>query len=188
MASDNNIKSVVLQDAQTKEEVYLSALTKFKLAGWENFQDSLYTEANRLVVADNTAVKVEFTQPVEFPNFNQQPTIGNRNYPIWDFDNQRIQSYTENNECVGTMRLQYVVEAATAATGVAMETALTIPNYLTIYRRTVPIVKGTAPQRIVETVEFYYDQNTIDNGIEVYLRPIGDNVSIYNISMFIRNW
>lgn len=185
---DNNIKTIIITDPQTKRQVYTSSLTNFRLAGWENFQDSLYTSTNKRTILDGVDTKVEFNQPVLFPRFEKQPRIGNKLYPIYDFDEQKIVSYPENDLDNCYVRFQIVVEALTAATGVGIECSLVIPNYLTIYKESETLIKGTAAQRISFKLPFYYDQNTIDNGVEIWIKPIGDDIRVYDATMYVKNW
>ncbi|APC44416.1 hypothetical protein [Pseudoalteromonas phage PH357] len=175
-------------DRQTKRQVYASSLTEFSLAGWVNFQDSQYTPSNKLTISDGVASKLTYEQPVLFPQFDREPQIGSTKYPIWDFTDQKIISYPENNLGNCSARVQFVVEAITSAAGVAVEIALVVPNFLTIFRETKPIVKGTDPQRLTFNLPFFYDQNTIDNGVEIYLTPLGDNIRLYNSSIQLKNW
>lgn len=186
--SNRNTFTNKLLDRQTGRGVSTTALTNFALAGWVNFQDSEYTTSNKLTLPQDTPIKVTFTQPTLFSNFEREPQIGATKYPMWDFDNSKFISYEENLFGCNTTRIQVVAEAATASTGVAIEISLVIPTSLTIYRVSKPIVKGTSPQRIIDTMEFFYDQNTIDNGCEIYLTAIGDDIDVYNISMFTKNW
>lgn len=185
---DNYFKTLTIADSQTGRQVKATALANFSLAGWVNFQDSQYDGTNKLRLTQNTPTKVTFTQPLLFSNFEREPQIGITKYPIWDITNNKFISYEENLFGNNSTRLQFVAEAVTAATGVAVEVSLFIPTYLTIYRESKPLVKGTDPQRIVDNIGFYYDQNTIDNGCEIYLTAVGDDVDIYNINLYTKNW
>ena len=94
---DNNIKTTVIQDSQTGRQVHTTALTNFSLAGWENFQDPIYTSSNKLLLTDGVPTKLTFSTPVLFGNFTRQPQIGATKYPIWDFVDNKFLSYKENN-------------------------------------------------------------------------------------------
>lgn len=185
---DNNIKTITITDPQTKRQVHTSALTNFRLAGWENFQDSLYTESNKRTIPESVDTKIEFNQPVLFSQFDKQPRIGSKLYPIYDFTEQKIVSYPENDLDNCYVRFQVVVEAQTNATGVGVECSLVIPNYLTIYKESASLIKGTNAQRISFKLPFYYDQNTIDNGVEIWIKPIGDDIQVYDATMYVKNW
>lgn len=188
MSNNPDLLNNRLVDNQTGREVYCTSLTNFALAGWVNFQDSQYDATTKLRLVQDTPTKLTFTQPFLFSNFEREPQIGNVKYPIWDLVNNKYLSYDENLYGNNHTRLQFVSEAVTAATGVAIEVSLFIPTYLTIYRETKPLLKGTAPQRIVDNIDFYYDQNTIDNGCEIYLTAVGDDIDIYNINLYTKNW
>lgn len=186
--SRKNIITNRLLDQQTGRQVHTTALTNFSLAGWENFQDPIYTSSNKLLLTDGVPTKLTFSTPVLFGNFTRQPQIGATKYPIWDFVDNKFLSYKENNNGNNSSRLQFVAEAQTAGTGVAIEISLFIPTYLTIYRESKPLVKGTNPQRVTDNIEFYYDDNTLQNGCEIYVTAIGDNVEIYNINLYAKNF
>ena len=185
---DNNIKTVVISDSQTGRSVHTTALSNFELAGWENFQDGLYTPSDKLTLAQNVPTKLTFNEPLLFTNFTRQPQIGVTKYPIWDMNDQMIRSYPQNNNGGCSARIQFVAEPASSATGVSIEVSLTIPTFLTIYRESKPLVKGTAHQRISDILEFFFDQNSTDNGIEVYLTALGDDIDIYNANIYLKNW
>ena len=175
-------------DRQTKRQVYASSLTEFSLAGWEAFQSPTHTEVSPLLLVQDVPTKITFGTPVLFGRFEHQPQIGSAKFPIWDFSDQKFLSYHENIYGSNTTRLQFVAEAITAASGVSVEVSLSVPTYLTIYRVSKPLVKGTNPQRVVDTVEFYYDEFTRDNGCEIYLTAKGDNINIYDINLYTKNW
>ncbi len=188
MSTNTNLLNNKVIDNQTGRSVHATALSNFELAGWENFQDSLYTPLNKLTLLEDVAQKVTFNTPLLFTNFERQPQIGVTKYPIWDTTFQRVNSYKENIFGNCSIRLQFVAEATSNSNGVAIEVSLTIPNYLTIYRDAKPLVKGKTPQRVVNNIDFYLDQNSIDNGVEIYLTAVGDDVNIYNQSIYLKNF
>ena len=175
-------------DRQTKREIYSSSLTQFSLAGWEEFQDGLYTPDNKLSLLEGVSQKITFNTPLISPKFDRRPVVGKQTFPIWDFENNKILSYEENKDCCCSIRLQLTAEPVTNATGVALALSLVIPNVTTFYIDTKPLLRGNIAQSIDFTVPFYFDQATIENGIELYVESIGDDVDIYNQRIFIRNW
>lgn len=186
--SRNHIKATSIIDTQTGGEVFTSALRQFQLAGWENFQDSQYTQGSPLLLLDGVSQKVTFTAPLIFPNFERQPRRGSTLYPLYDFTGQKIITYDENNLCNYALRLQLTCQPTTAPQGMALEASLEIPSVVTIYRHAQPLSKGTDPQRMVYSVDFFADERTRDEGVEVWLTALGTSMNVSEFNIYVRSF
>ena len=171
MAIDNHFKTVALQDAQTKRVVYTSALTNLSLAGSMAFQHPDHTTVSPLVLSDGVETRLTFPTRdlVTFSMFEHEPRIGSALYPIWDFDNSVVRSYPENRFNDYKIRLQCTARSVTSGTGHSLESILRIPSDIAIQRRVYTMVKGVNPQRADLNLEFYVDEVSETDGLEIYL-------------------
>lgn len=184
MASDNNIKTVSLTDPQTKQEVFTSSLVKMEGAGYHGFQDTQYNGSNKLTITQDTQTKLTFTNPSFVKEY--LPQIGSTQYPLYDFAGQRIISYPEFENTLFRVRLQFVCETVTAASGSGVRMSIYTPEGLfSIDRNTSPLLKSAnEPQRIREVFTFYSDSLT-DQGLEVNITPINTDIRVYNANLLI---
>ena len=190
MARTNHPKIVSIIDTKTKKEIFTSSLGNLSLAGWEAFQDPTYTTINPLGLVEGVETRIIFPaeNTMTFPQFTRRPVKGAKVYPLWDFDNNVFVSYKDNRLNVYDVRLQFSARTSTAATGVAVESIIRIPNGISILRESEPLNKGTQSQRVSYRLSFYVDETTEVDGLELYLEAIGADVDIYNINLLIKSW
>lgn len=84
MSNNPDLLNNRVVDNQTGRQVQATALTNFALAGWVNFQDSVYDGTNKLRLVENTPTKVTFTPPLysQTLNVNLRLVILNTLYGI----------------------------------------------------------------------------------------------------------
>jgi len=184
MATDNTIKPVAIIDPQTKREVYTSSLTNMRGSGFYGFQDTQYTGANKLLVAEDIQTKLTFTSPTFVKD--KRPQIGNTFYDMYDFTSQTIMTYPEFEDGIYRVRLQFVAENTTGASGQGVRVSLYSPSQgFSLDRNTIALVKGAGePQRVREVFTFYSDSLT-DDGLEIRITPLNGDVRIYNANLLI---
>ena len=184
MASDNNIKTVSITDPQTKREVYTSSLTNMRGSGFYGFQDTQYIGANKLLISEDNQTKLTFTNPSFVKD--KRPQIGNTFYDMYDFTQQTIVTYPEFEDGIYRVRLQFVAENVTAASGQGIRVSLYSPSGgFSLDRNTVALIKGSGvPQRVREVFTFYSDTLT-DSGLEVRITPLNGDVRVYNANLLI---
>jgi len=184
MASDNNIKTVSITDPQTKREVYTSSLTNMRGSGFYGFQDTQYTGTNKLLIAEDTQTKLTFTNP-SFVKDNL-PQVGSTFYDMYNFDQQTIITHPEFENGIYRVRLQFVAENTTGASGQGIRVSLYSPSEgYSLDRNTVALIKGAGvPQRVREVFTFYSDSLT-DEGLEVRITPLNGDIRVYNANLLI---
>lgn len=189
MSKQNHPEIVSLRDAQTGREVFASSLGQFALAGSEAFQHPTHLTDAPLTILQDVETRITFpTAGLTFPFFDRQPQIGSTAYPLWDFTNSVFRSYPANRGGNYAVRFQFSARAASAATGVACEAVVRIPNSISIIREVDTLNKGTQGQRVNFELNFYVDQGTELDGLELYVQALGDDIEIYNVNMYIRSY
>lgn len=188
MPTHPNIHNTFIHDNQTKKTVAASSLTTLRLAGWTNFQDTIYSQASPLTIPVGAETRVVFDRNnLDYLKEESLPQIGSTKYQLWDFDNDVFKSYKENRDTIYDVRFQMTARSTTATTGVALESIVRIPNSIAILRESETLAKGSQWQRVRFRVLFYVEEANIEDGLELYLEPFAADIEAYNFNLLIQS-
>lgn len=174
-------------DLVTKKPIWTSSLATLSNAGWQSFQDTVYTEAAPLVLSEGVEQRITFDINRLSFEASQKPRIGNTFYDLWDFNSDKILAHKHSEGTQYKVRLQAIGKASTATAGVGCEAIVRLPNDIAIVRKMYPMLKGNQNQRLYWDLQFYITQDDIANGFELYFESFREDVSLWGINILIKS-
>ena len=163
-----------LREAYTIEDFASYFTTPYQ--GWARYDDTVYTDANKLVLADG----VETVAPNNAGNIVRSP----QNLDFYDSATQRILGL--NNNDVYILTFAFNVQAPNA-NQTHLDWRLVGSGDISRVAGVIPFHKGNnIPQAEQVVAQYYTDPTFVANGVQLKFTADGGTVSVWDMIYFIQ--
>lgn len=147
--------------------------------GWVFAQDGRYTEASPLSIASGSKTKITF-------NLSQLAYTDGRNLQL-EY-NQQTNKFTPSD--VGSVYLlNFRLKVKPSAQNGTADATLEVPTatFNPVLAGTMSFNKAANQQHFFSfTDPIFVSQQMVENGFEIYIQPLGTNLSVYDYSLFVQ--
>lgn len=150
-----------------------------KQNGWVFLQDGRYTEASPLVISAGVKTRITFSLTQLAYQDGQLLAVE------YDQQNNRFKPSDVGSAYLLNFRLKVKPSAQNGTADATLEVPSATFN--PILAGTLSFNKAAGQQHFFSLTDpIFVSQQMLDNGFEIYIHPVGTNLSVYDYSIFIQ--
>lgn len=175
--SDTPVFCHLLVDMQSKVERTTESILKQN--GWKFLQDGRYTSASPLSISNTTKTKLTF----------DMSQLAYQDGSLLDVEYNQATNRFMPTQLRATYLLNFRLKVKPSAQNGTADATLEVPtaSFNPVLAGTLSFNKAANQQHFFSLTDpVFVSQDMLNNGFEIYISPIGTNLSVYDYSFFIQ--
>ena len=175
--SDTPVFCHLLVDMQSKVERTTESILKQN--GWKFIQDGRYTSASPLVISSGSKTKLTFSLT----------QLAYQDGSLLDVEYNQAMNRFMPTQLRSTYLLNFRLKVKPSAQNGTADATLEVPtaSFNPVLAGTLSFNKAANQQHFFSLTDpVFVSQDMLSNGFEIYISPVGTNLSVYDYSVFVQ--